>query len=81
VALLGSGRCSYEVPFSWRAGDVILRGTIDCLVEGDDGSITVIEFKTGAVRETHERQLDIYLRAARALYPQTRVEGALIYAD
>jgi ATP-dependent helicase/nuclease subunit A len=78
AALLSSGRCLYEVPFSWREGSVILRGAIDCVVERADGSIAVIEFKTGARRPAYQRQLDLYVRAARALYAGARVEGTLV---
>ncbi len=84
AAILASGRCFYEVPFSLRR-DVdgrfmILRGTIDCLIQRDDGSMTVLEFKTGKRRPSHEAQLSIYLDAARTLFPGSRVEGHLIYS-
>jgi ATP-dependent exoDNAse (exonuclease V) beta subunit len=84
-SVLSAGRRSYEVPFSLRAngpeGPCILRGTIDCLVLRDDGSIVVIEFKTGRRREQHQRQLDVYVDAARALFPAAAVEGMLIYPE
>jgi RecB family endonuclease NucS len=58
------------VPFSMLlAGEGpsrIVRGTIDCLVRHADGRITVVEFKTGRARDAHVRQLDLYVRAARA---------------
>ena len=81
VALLESGRPHYEVPFSLHDPEsaTILRGTIDCLVQRPDGAVTVVEFKTGARRTIHERQLSIYVRAAAALFPSSRVEGLLIY--
>ena len=81
VALLESGRPHYEVPFSLHDPEsaTILRGTIDCLVQRPDGAVTVVEFKTGARRPIHERQLSIYVRAAAALFPSSRVEGLLIY--
>jgi ATP-dependent helicase/nuclease subunit A len=93
TTLLASGRRLYEVPFSMRlppapaaAKDstpgqtVILRGTIDCLVVRPDGSVVVVEFKTGRPRESHDRQLETYLDAARALFPAAEVSGRLIYA-
>jgi ATP-dependent helicase/nuclease subunit A len=84
AAVLSAGRRSYEVPFSLRAigpdGPCILRGTIDCLVHRDDGSTVVIEFKTGRRREQHQRQLDVYVEAARALFGGV-VEGMLIYPE
>jgi ATP-dependent helicase/nuclease subunit A len=83
VALLASGDVLAEVPFSLRIEEdgspLILRGTIDGLAIADDGSVTVVEFKTGQPRAFHQKQLDLYLRAARALFPGRTVEGALIY--
>jgi ATP-dependent exoDNAse (exonuclease V) beta subunit len=92
TALFASGRRLHEVPFSLRvdattlpggtpSGRVVLRGTIDCLVQREDGSIVVIELKTGRRRIQHQEQLDLYVEAARALFPKSRVEGRLIYAD
>jgi ATP-dependent helicase/nuclease subunit A len=79
--LLTEGRPRYEVPFSFRDPESgrILRGTIDCLVEGADGRITVIEFKTGTPRTIYDRQLSIYVRAASRLFPSSSVDGLLIY--
>lgn len=89
AALLSEGRRLYEVPFSLQrapapetpAASVVLRGTIDCLVIRADGSVVVIEFKTGAPRASHQPQLAVYEEAARALFPGARVEGRLVYGD
>ncbi len=86
AALLSGGRRLYEVPFSvitppsGDAARVVLRGTIDCLVIRDDGTVVVIEFKTGRPRQAHVRQIGIYEEAARAMFPGARVEAKLIYA-
>ncbi len=81
--LLGGGQCSYEVPFSLRVtapdGPCILRGSIDCLVHRDDGAVVVVEFKTGRKRAQHQRQLDLYVLAAQALFPASVVNGVLVY--
>jgi len=76
-----SGTRHFEVPFSFaRAGaGVILRGTIDCLVERDDGTVVVVEVKTGGRDPQHERQLAVYVDAARAVFPSRRIEGLLLY--
>ncbi|MFL6278639.1 MAG: UvrD-helicase domain-containing protein [Vicinamibacterales bacterium] len=84
-ALLSEGRVMYEVPFSMmmrRGNDpVLLRGTIDCVVQKDDGSFVIVEFKTGRPSPSHQRQLDVYLEAAAALYPGARIVGRVLYAD
>ncbi len=90
-ALLASGSRLHEVPFSLLvetasalhgAGNgLILRGTIDCLIRREDGSIVVVEFKSGAPRAFHQSQLDLYVEAARSLFPGTSVDGRLIYPD
>jgi ATP-dependent exoDNAse (exonuclease V) beta subunit len=81
--------CEYELPFSLRlppsAGSgadvrpIIVRGSIDCVARQADGTITVVELKTGRRHAWHECQLGLYLRAARALYPGVTVEGRLVY--
>ena len=72
----------HEVPFSWRRDDAtIVRGTIDCVVKRTSGVIQILEFKTGRRAAEHERQLDVYLAAARALFPDEPVEGLLIYPE
>ena len=66
ASLLASGRCHYEVPFSFLPPDqpgVCVRGAVDCLVIGPDGRATVLEFKTGRPRPEHEAQVRLYARA------------------
>jgi ATP-dependent exoDNAse (exonuclease V) beta subunit len=72
----------FEVPFSFRGpGDAtVLRGTIDCLTRGNDGSLTVFEFKTGRPSPEHRPQLDLYVAVIRELFPEANVEGRLIYS-
>jgi ATP-dependent helicase/nuclease subunit A len=91
AGVIDDAACDYEVPFSLRldptaapeagGGTVIVRGSIDCLAEQSDGRIVVVEFKTGRRRDWHAAQLDLYVRAARALFPGRPVERRLIYAD
>jgi ATP-dependent helicase/nuclease subunit A len=91
-ALLASGSRFHEVPFSLLVepgsaphgaenGPMVLRGAIDCLVRREDGSVVVIEFKSGTPQAFHQRQLDLYVEAARALFAGARVDGRLIYPD
>jgi ATP-dependent helicase/nuclease subunit A len=72
----------HEVAFSHHAEheNVVVRGTIDCLVQLSSGVLQVLEFKTGRPRREHEQQLDAYVAAAKALFPDATVEGKLIYA-
>jgi ATP-dependent helicase/nuclease subunit A len=85
ASLLSSGRVVHEIPFSMITsrdhGPVILRGTIDCIVQKDDGSFVIVEFKTGRHNPSHQRQLDLYVEAATALYSGARIIGRLIYAE
>ena len=79
--LLSGAACLHEVPFSLLAapGGGIVRGTIDCLVIGADGAVTVLEVKTGEPEPEHDRQLETYLSAARVLFPESRIQGVLLY--
>ena len=80
----------FEVPFSFldadrakpRSGEgaVVRRGTIDCLIRSSDGRVTVLEFKTGGPRPEHQQQLDLYVAAARVMFPKVPVQGRLVYA-
>ena len=94
VAELVHADCLFEVPFSMRrddldegsdldhdaeGGPVILRGTIDCVLQRADGRLSVIELKTGEPQPHHRRQLSLYVDAARNLFPETEVDGRLLY--
>jgi ATP-dependent exoDNAse (exonuclease V) beta subunit len=82
VAALASGTAAFEAPFSLvdRAAGVIVRGVIDCLVTRPDGSLIVIELKTGRPRPEDRAQLETYVLAARALNPGVDATGLLVYA-
>ena len=58
-----------------------MRGTIDCVAKRAGGTIEVLEIKTGRRVTAHRIQLAQYVAAVRALFPETPVEGRLIYAD
>ena len=83
-AILDEALCFYEVPVSF-GGDGepnrIVRGVIDCVACRPGGEVVVVDFKTGAPRETDQRQLDLYVSAARHLYPGAPVRGAIVYPD
>ncbi len=67
--LLREGVVEFEVPFTARSKDGLVRGVIDCLVRRRDGSVVVLEFKTGLHRPRHDRQLEVYVRALAGAVP------------
>ena len=77
----------FEVPFcfhdpSSRSTSGVAQitiGTIDCLAKGRGNGMTVVEFKTGAARPEHRRQLESYMVAARAMFPDATVDGRIVY--
>ena len=80
-AACDAGERLHEVPFTMRTDEGVIRGTIDCLIRREDGSLTVLEFKTGRPRPEHRVQLDLYRRAAEQICPGARVESLLVYPD
>ena len=85
VVALRHEECLFEAPFSVHnlasvgAGTKILTGAIDCLTQGPDGMVKVLEFKAGIPQPEHQRQLDQYVAVARAMFPGKVVEGRLLY--
>ena len=75
-----AGAVFHEVPFSFAAGGQIIRGAIDCLIRLGDGSIRILEFKTGRRRDEHARQAEIYRRAAEAIFADRFVAVDVVYA-
>jgi ATP-dependent exoDNAse (exonuclease V) beta subunit len=82
VAAAGAnGRCSREVPITWRAPNgTLVEGTIDLSYEDED-AVTVIDFKTDRELSVdvkrYERQLAVYCRAMAALR-QRPVRGVIV---
>jgi ATP-dependent helicase/nuclease subunit A len=77
--LYSSGAALHEVPFTMRVGGEWVRGTIDCLLRDDTGTLTVLEFKTGRRRPEHQAQVELYRRATEEIFPGPRVEARLVY--
>jgi multidrug efflux pump subunit AcrB len=46
-----------------------------------DGSVTLVEFKTGAPRDADTRQLQAYVDGVRRLLPKTALDGRIIRLD
>jgi ATP-dependent exoDNAse (exonuclease V) beta subunit len=78
----GVAKQFHEMPFTMRdESGRVLRGTIDCLVQREDGSFAVLEFKTGRPRPEHRAQLELYKRAAERMFPGARIDGLLVYPE
>ena len=82
AAIISGSHVQHEVPVSVRAADgSVARAVVDMLVHRADGSVVVVEFKTGAAREADRRQLAAYAEGIRALDPALIVESRLIRVD
>lgn len=69
---LAGGEPATEVPFTLKVGDQIVRGRIDAIYEAEDGTLEIVDFKTGPFPddrqlERYRRQLELYADALAAL--------------
>jgi ATP-dependent exoDNAse (exonuclease V) beta subunit len=89
AAVLASGTCHYEVPFSYlrtlpsASGETqeVVRGVIDCLVLPESGRPIVVEFKTGRPHPDHDVQTSSYKAAVQAVFSAEDVEIKILYAS
>jgi ATP-dependent helicase/nuclease subunit A len=79
-AVYATGRPLHEVPFTLWLDGRIVRGTIDCLVETSPGVFTLLEFKTGGERPEDRHQIELYLHAARQLFPGASIDARVVYS-
>jgi ATP-dependent exoDNAse (exonuclease V) beta subunit len=82
VAVLGSGECLYEVPFTFMSPDrpdALVRGVIDCVVLTPGGA-TILEFKTGVARPEHHDQVAFYTEALRTVLGSGAIDLKIVYA-
>jgi ATP-dependent helicase/nuclease subunit A len=80
VALLASGHALQQVPFSCITMDRpnrVSRGRIDALVRRPDGSIVVVAYRTGAPAAADKERLELFVHAAREMFPEASVSGRL----
>jgi ATP-dependent helicase/nuclease subunit A len=75
-----AGEPWHEVPFTLIGEAGVVRGSIDCLIRSGD-RITVLEFKTGRPGAGHDRQVELYRRAAQAIFPEATVDARVVYAQ
>jgi len=54
---------------------------VDAVICRADGSMTLVEFKTGAPREADDRQLQAYIGGVQRLVPTTPLDGRIIRLD
>lgn len=66
LATLPGGEPMAEVPFLLKAGELLIRGRIDAVYEAEDGSLEIVDFKTGA--EVESAQIDQLMIYACALH-------------
>jgi len=86
ASLFGPGALA-EAPLTAVIGDgIVVSGTVDRLFVGED-RILVADFKTGrrapaspdAIPSAHVRQMAAYRAALQVIFPDRRVEAALLY--
>ncbi len=63
---LSTGEPATELPFTLKVGDAIIRGRIDAVYE-DNGTLEIVDFKTGEAHERSFGQLQLYAEALAAL--------------
>lgn len=80
LANLDSGEPMAEVPFVLKLGDVLVKGRIDAVYRGEDGSLEIVDFKTGLQFETPDiDQLIVYAGALAELGLDTSSPITLTY--
>ncbi len=76
-----------EMPFSLQTPQGVLSGVMDLLLQDKAGTVWVIDYKTDRVNpgeetlaaQKYQPQLESYIRAARALYPQAQIKGCVVF--
>lgn len=64
---LSTGEPATELPFTLKVGDTIIRGRIDAVYDDDEGTLEIVDFKTGETQERTFGQLKLYAEALAAL--------------
>ena len=81
-ALTGYSFLAVEEPFELRVGGTLVVGTVDSIVRRSDGTIVVIDYKTGRTAgEKYDLQLALYREVAERRYPGETVEAAILRLD
>ena len=77
-----------EAPVAAVVGDIVVSGTVDRLCVGPD-LVQVVDFKTGRIAPlgidevpaAHVRQMAAYAAALQVIFPDRRIEAALLYTS
>jgi ATP-dependent exoDNAse (exonuclease V) beta subunit len=69
-----------EMPFDYEIDGVALHGIIDLVARDAEGTMHVVDYKTGTLLgdDHYALQLDLYARATRARYPQETVRARIL---
>lgn len=79
-------RLRSEVPFAFRLDDSLIEGTIDALAEHADGSVRLLDYKTGGEPDdaglaSYRLQVGLYCAAVAAITGRPVAEAALVLLD
>ncbi len=78
-ALAGYTLLAVEEPFELIVGQTLVIGAVDLIARGPDGTITVIDYKTGTLAgEKYALQLALYRRVAEQRYPGADIGAAIL---
>ncbi|WP_313802012.1 double-strand break repair helicase AddA [Sphingobium sp.] len=77
-----------EAPIAAVVGEAVIAGTVDRLRIGDD-LVQLVDFKTGRISPlsvaevplAHVRQMAAYAAALQVIFPDRRIEAALLYSS
>lgn len=76
----------FELPlYTFDGGNVVFKGSIDRLVDLENGQLGIVDYKTGhppaggEERQGYTRQLTIYAKAAETLEPDKKVAWARLH--
>ena len=82
-AAIKAGWHKAEYPFRSRVGDKIIKGIIDLIFQDEDGTYTIVDYKTNQsiVPELYYNQLACYRQAVAAMFgvPNTEIKCMLYY--
>lgn len=82
-ASIKAGWHKAEYPFRSRVGDKIIKGIIDLIFQNEDGTYTIVDYKTNQsiVPELYYNQLACYRQAVAAMFgvPNTEIKCMLYY--